>query len=86
MLGAEKNGETRIDPNDLPVAIVGIVPTKASSENGVIQVGDLLTTSSTAGYAMRCHDRLKCIGAIVGKAMEPLTGQKGIIKVLVMLR
>jgi hypothetical protein len=35
---------------------------------------------------MRCSDPLKCIGAIVGKAMEPLKDQKGVIKVLVTLR
>jgi hypothetical protein len=86
MLGANKNGATRVDPDDLPVAIVGVVPTKVSTENGAVQVGDLLTTSGTPGYAMRCTDRLRCIGAIVGKAMEPLGNQKGVIKVLVMLR
>jgi hypothetical protein len=86
ILGANKNGATRVDPGDLPVAIVGVVPTKVSTENGAVQVGDLLTTSGTPGYAMRCTDRLRCIGAIVGKAMEPLRDQKGVIKVLVMLR
>jgi hypothetical protein len=35
---------------------------------------------------MRCASRVKCAGAIVGKAMEPLTAGKGVIKVLVMLR
>jgi hypothetical protein len=85
-MGANKNGATRVDPDDLPVAIVGVVPTKVSTENGAVQVGDLLTTSGTPGFAMRCTDRLKCIGAIVGKAMEPLRDQKGVIKVLVTLR
>ena len=86
VLGAEKNGATRIDPGEVPVAIVGIVPTKVSAMNGPIRVGDLLTTSSTPGHAMRCANRAKCVGAIVGKALEPLAGGKGIIKVLVMLR
>jgi len=35
---------------------------------------------------MRCGNRAKCVGAIVGKALEPLAGGKGVIKVLVMLR
>jgi hypothetical protein len=86
VIGAEKGGTSRIDPDDLPVAIVGIVPTKVSAEQGSIRVGDLLTTSSTPGYAMRCKDRQKCVGAIVGKALEPLKEGKGVIKVLVMLR
>jgi hypothetical protein len=86
MLGADKNGTERVDKDDVPVAIVGIVPTKVSAMNGPVGVGDLLTTSSVPGYAMRCANRVKCVGAIVGKAMEPLAGGKGVIKVLVMLR
>jgi hypothetical protein len=86
VLGAEKGGNSRVDPNDLPVAILGIVPAKVSAENGPIRIGDLLTTSTTPGHAMRCDEPLKCIGAIVGKALEPMEKGKGIIKVLVMLR
>ena len=86
MLGAEKGGAARIDPGEVPVAIVGIVPTKVSAENGAVRVGDLLTTSHTPGYAMRCTNRLRCIGATIGKAMEPLKNGKGVIKVLVTLR
>ena len=92
MLGADKNGTSRVDPDDLPVAIVGIVPTKVSTENGPIQVGDLLTTSSTPGYAMKASPirvggaRLYRTGTILGKALEPLEEGKGIIKVLVTLR
>jgi len=86
VVGADKNGETRVDPDDLPVAIIGVVPTKVSTENGPIQIGDVLTTSATPGYAMRCDDRLKCLGAIVGKAMEALPEGKRMIKVLVTLK
>jgi hypothetical protein len=86
MLGADKNGTSRVDPDEVPVAIVGIVPAKVAAMNGPIRVGDLLTTSSIPGYAMRCTSRVKCVGAIVGKALEPLAGGKGVIKVLVMLR
>ncbi|MDO8627930.1 MAG: hypothetical protein Q7K42_05670, partial [Candidatus Diapherotrites archaeon] len=39
--------------NPMPVALSGRVPVKVSTENGVIQAGDLLTTSSTAGVAMK---------------------------------
>ncbi|MAG08233.1 hypothetical protein CMO89_02070, partial [Candidatus Woesearchaeota archaeon] len=31
------------------------VPTKVTNENGEIQPGDLLTTSSTEGHAMKCE-------------------------------
>ena len=63
---------TRVDPNEVPVAIVGIVPTKVSTENGAFRVGDMLTTARTPGYAMRCSDRVRCIGAIISKPVEPL--------------
>jgi hypothetical protein len=86
MLGADKGGATRVDPNDVPVAIIGIVPTKVSAENGAVRVGDMLTTSRTPGFAMRCGQHVKCLGTIIGKAIEPLKKGRGIIKVLVTLR
>ncbi len=66
----------------IPIALSGVVPTKVV---GKINVGDLLTTSSTAGYAMACNDYQKCQGAVIGKAMEAQEGGKGIITALVML-
>jgi len=70
----------------IPMAVIGIVPCKVSAENGPIRRGDLLTTSTTAGHAMRCADRRKCIGAIVGKALATLDRGTGVIKVLVTLQ
>lgn len=78
-----KNPLIDIKNNALPVAILGIVKTKVSCENGEIKPGDLLTTSSTPGHAMKAAD-LK-IGTIVGKALEPLKEGKGKILVLVCL-
>ena len=69
----------------LPLALSGIVPVKATTENGPIKPGDLLTTSSKPGYAMRCESLEKCRGAIIGKAMEALKEGEGKINVLVML-
>jgi len=69
----------------VPLALAGRVKTKASAENGPIKRGDLLTTSSTPGHLMKCESREKCLGAIVGKAWEPLDKGKGKITVLVML-
>jgi len=86
VVGADKGGVTRMDEDDLAVAIVGIVPTKVSTENGPIRIGDLLTTSATPGHAMRCDDRVKCFGTVLGKAIEPLSEATGMIKVLVTLR
>jgi len=71
---------------EIPMAIVGIVPCKVTAENGPISRGDLLVTSSTPGYAMRGTDPSKLAGAIVGKALQPLSTGKGKIDVLVTLR
>lgn len=67
----------------LPIALIGRVRAKACDESGPIGVGDLLTTSSKPGHMMKCDDPLKCIGAIVGKALESLTNGAGTISVLV---
>lgn len=65
-----------------PVAMVGVVPAKATAENGAIWPGDLLTTSSTPGYLMRCSSAIRCVGAIVGKAVDPVAKGNGTILVL----
>jgi hypothetical protein len=68
------------------MAVVGIVPAKVSTENGPINVGDLLVTSSTPGYAMKGTDRSRMLGAVVGKAMAKLDTGTGVIEVLVTLQ
>lgn len=69
-----------------PIALIGRVIVKASDENGPITIGDLLTTSATRGHVMRCDDRTKYAGAIIGKALEPLNSGKGVITVLVSMQ
>ncbi len=70
--------------NEIPLAVVGIVPCKVSAENGAIRPGDLLVTSSTAGHAMR--DEAPQNGTVVGKALGSLNSGTGVIKVLVTLQ
>jgi hypothetical protein len=70
--------------NEIPLAVVGIVPCKVSAENGPIRPGDLLVTSSTPGHAMR--DDAPIVGTVVGKALDSLTSGTGVIKVLVTLQ
>jgi hypothetical protein len=76
----------KVSSTDIPMAVVGVVPTKVSAENGTVHRGDLLVTSSTPGYAMKGTDRSRMVGAVVGKALEPLSGDKGVIQVLVTLQ
>jgi hypothetical protein len=72
--------------DEIPMAMVGIVPTKVSAENGPIRRGDLLVTSSTPGYAMKGTDRSRITGAIVGKALGKLDAGSGVMDVLVSLQ
>jgi len=72
--------------DEIPLAVVGIVPCKVSAENGPIERGDLLVTSSTLGHAMKGTDRMRMLGAIVGKALDPLPQGTGVIRVLVTLQ
>lgn len=68
----------------IPVAIMGIASVKVSAENGSINPGDLLVTSSTPGYAMRGTDPTP--GTILGKALGSLEKGTGTILVLLTLR
>ena len=68
------------------VALSGRVYVQADTSNGAINPGDLLTTASTPGHAMKATDHLKAPGAILGKAMTGLTDGKGMVLVLVTLQ
>jgi hypothetical protein len=70
--------------DEIPLAVVGIVPCKVSAENGPIRPGDLLVTSSTPGHAMRDAD--PAVGTVLGKALEALPSGTGVIKALVTLQ
>lgn len=67
------------------MAIVGRVYCQADAGHGTIAAGDLLTTSTTAGHAMRVGDPAASAGAIFGKALGPLADGTGLIPVLLML-
>ncbi|WP_263418062.1 hypothetical protein [Terriglobus albidus] len=79
-VGAQKTGE------EVPMAMLGIVPTKVSTENGPIKPGDLLVTSSTPGYAMKATDRSRMVGALIGKALDYLDSGTGLIEVGIALQ
>jgi hypothetical protein len=76
----------------IPLAVMGIVPVKASAENGSIRPGDPLAASSTPGYAMKARSitvdgiTFYPSGVLIGKALEGLDTGTGIIKMLVTLQ
>lgn len=69
-------------PNKVSVTLSGTVYTRVSAENGPVGPGDLLTTSSRPGVAMRATDLEASRGATIGKAMEELRAEEGLVLVL----
>jgi len=84
--GRRVNYERRDKTAEVPMAMMGIVPTKVSAENGPINVGDLLVTSSRPGYAMKGTDVSQMMGSVIGKALAPLNSKLGVIEVLISLQ
>lgn len=70
----------------MPLALVGKVFCKVDASQGPIAVGDLLTTSATPGHAMAAADPARALGAIIGKALQPVTRGQGLIPILVALQ
>ena len=70
----------------LPIAMVGTVYCMVDAKFGAIDRGDLLTTCSTPGHAMRASDPLNAFGAVIGKALRPLASGHGLIPILVALQ
>jgi hypothetical protein len=66
--------------------VAGRAYCKADAAHGAIGLGDLLTTSSTLGHAMRVADPAQAAGAIIGKALAKLERGTGLIPVLLALR
>ena len=85
-IGRRQSGDPRLAMTEVPMAMVGIVPTKVSAENGAIHRGDLLVSSSRVGYAMKGIDRSRMLGAVIGKAMGTLNSGTGVMEVLVTLQ
>jgi len=86
MVGSTRKADEAASKDEIPLAIVGIVPCKVSAENGAIRPGDLLVTSSLPGHAMKGTDRSRMMGAVVGKALGSLELDTGVIQVLVTLQ
>lgn len=76
-----------VAPDDeSPLAMIGRVYAKCTTENGSIRPGDPLTTSSLRGHAMKAIDRDRQSGAVIGKAMSTLAEGTGLVLVLINLQ
>lgn len=74
------------DGSRRPLALMGKVYCKVDATATPIAVGDLLTTSSTPGHAMKAVDHTRAFGAVIGKALQPCSGTRSLIQVLVNLQ
>lgn len=68
------------------IALSGRAFALADASYGAIEPGNLLTTSSTPGHAMRVADNGRAPGSVIGKAMTPLRDGTGLVLVLVNLQ
>jgi hypothetical protein len=70
-----------------PVALSGRVYVYVDATDRAVEVGDMLTSSDSPGYAMAVRDCSRVHGAVIGKAMTPMPqGQTGMVLVLVNLQ
>jgi hypothetical protein len=72
--------------SDVPIALVGTAYCLVDAERAPIEIGDLLTSSSTPGHAMKARDAIKSVGTVIGKALAPLERGRGLIPMLILLR
>lgn len=72
--------------NRSPIALVGKVYCKVDAQYGAIDVGDLLTSSASRGYAMKASDTDRAPGTVIGKALHSLPEGQGLIPIMVALQ
>jgi hypothetical protein len=72
--------------NRKSISLMGKVHCKVDAQSAPIDVGDLLTTSSTKGHAMKAADPAKAFGSVIGKALHPLRDGTGLIPILIALQ
>jgi hypothetical protein len=81
ILGRHASGRSRV-----PVALIGRVQCQVDTTTTPIVIGDLLTTSTTPGHAMKADDPDRAHGAVIGKALQGHAGGTGTIPILVALQ
>lgn len=68
------------------LALVGKVFCWVDAGAAPVKPGDLLTTSALRGHAMKVTDPLRAMGAVLGKALRPLSGGQALLPILVALQ
>ena len=83
---SQNQNDNNKNKDRMPIALMGKVYCKVDARHSSIEIGDLLTTSYTKGYAMKAEDPIKAFGAVIGKALSSLKEGSGMIPVLVALQ
>jgi hypothetical protein len=84
IFGADQTSE---NAHLAPIALVGKFFCKVDEVPASIEVGDLLTTSTTKGHAMKAADATRAYGAVIGKALKCVPqGQKDLNPILLVLQ
>jgi len=78
--------DDRREPRRRPLALTGKVWCRVEADTMPVGVGDLLTTSTVHGYAMRATDQSRAFGAVVGKSLVDLPSGQALIPILVVLQ
>ena len=81
ILDSQSGGGDRV-----AIGLIGKVYCKVDASHDPVEVGDLLTSAHTPGHAMKAADASKAFGAVIGKALAPLDGGRGLIPILVTLQ
>lgn len=79
-------GDPDAGSSQSPVALLGRVCCKVDADLAPVEPGDMLTTSPTAGHAMKASDPARAFGAVIGKALGRLESGKGLVPMLVCLQ
>jgi hypothetical protein len=79
-------GEARTDLERRAISLIGKTYCRVDASQAAIGVGDLLTTATVPGCAMRATDRDLAFGAVLGKALASISEGTGLIPILVALQ
>src|SRR5262249_47560639 len=82
-IGLDKQGA---QPRRKPISPGGQVFCKGDARYWAGEVGDLLTSSDSPGYAMKISDPISAFGVVIGKALRPLAAGQGLIPILIALQ
>lgn len=69
-----------------PLSLLGKTYCMVDATTGPIGIGDLLTTAASHGCAMRAADPDRAFGAVLGKALAPVSSGQQLIPILIALQ